>query len=473
MAGAPWDANTNGFGAGAAYVFDEPLTGWESMAETVKLLATDADGQYVDDHFGYSVALQGSYGQMTAAIGAPHDDDNGDSAGAAYEFDYDPFAGWSQWQKLLASDGEPGDNFGHSVDMNGGIVVVGAPYDDDAETNAGSAYVFAWYLYELVERAKLLPCGGAPFDYFGYAVALGRMPVEPYWVDRVLVGVPMDDDHGDNSGSAYLFQWHDNDTPDDGEDDHWFHRAKLRAPDAMAGDHFGIAVAMSQETALIGAQDHDCGSGPSSGAAYVFAPSIEDCNTNGYPDECDIENGFSPDLNSNGVPDECECAAMAVRSYRTHGSAGELYLDMGTTGGVEPRQGGIQKLEIDLDYAFAATQVVAVNCWPTGWTGAVPYGISGTVGDTVTVDFSPALPDEACCTIELDCGAWICVRGLEGDVDRSGLVTTGDASIIKPKFGDTPTAADAEFDFDVSGLISTADFSQIKPSFGNLAPACP
>ncbi|MBD3348595.1 MAG: T9SS type A sorting domain-containing protein, partial [Candidatus Eisenbacteria bacterium] len=31
-----------------------------------------------------------------------------------------------------------------------------------------------------------------------------------------------------------------------------------------------------------------------------------DCNSNGIPDDCDIESGISPDTNENGIPDECE-----------------------------------------------------------------------------------------------------------------------------------------------------------------------
>lgn len=34
---------------------------------------------------------------------------------------------------------------------------------------------------------------------------------------------------------------------------------------------------------------------------------ITDCNENGVPDECDIEEGTSLDMNRNGIPDECEC----------------------------------------------------------------------------------------------------------------------------------------------------------------------
>ena len=97
-------------------------------------------------------------------------------------------------------------------------------------------------------------------------------------------------------------------------------------------------------------------------------------------------------------------------------------------------------------------------------------------GNVVTVTFDAALPDQCCCTVTLDCNAQVCVCGLEGDIDRGGLVSTGDASIIKPKFGQTPSEAsvNVEFDVDASGLITTSDFSQVKPKFGNsLVNSCP
>jgi hypothetical protein len=94
---------------------------------------------------------------------------------------------------------------------------------------------------------------------------------------------------------------------------------------------------------------------------------------------------------------------------------------------------------------------------------------------TVRVEFSEALPDQDCCEISLtgDAIDSFSVRTLAGDIDRNGSVTTGDASIIKPHFGETAAVAGAEFDFDVSGTVTTSDFSVVKPLFGNTAPACP
>jgi hypothetical protein len=61
----------------------------------------------------------------------------------------------------------------------------------------------------------------------------------------------------------------------------------------------------------------------------------------------------------------------------------------------------------------------------------------------------------------------------DGDGQNWEVGSTADASIIKPRFGETAAADNAEFDFDCDGLVSTADFSQIKPLFGHQAPVCP
>ena len=44
--------------------------------------------------------------------------------------------------KLLASDGAAGDSFGYSVSVSGGTALVGAYLDDDSGESSGSAYVF-------------------------------------------------------------------------------------------------------------------------------------------------------------------------------------------------------------------------------------------------------------------------------------------------------------------------------------------
>ncbi len=90
------------------------------------------------DFFGASVAISGTI----AIVGAPGDDDNGNATGSAYLFDISDPANSIQIAKLLASDGAPFDWFGFSVAISGTTAIVGALFDDDNGSESGSAYLF-------------------------------------------------------------------------------------------------------------------------------------------------------------------------------------------------------------------------------------------------------------------------------------------------------------------------------------------
>jgi len=71
-----------------------------------------------------------------------YDDDNGSSSGSAYIFE-DSGSGWTQVDKLLASDGAQSDCFGISVCIDAGTAIIGAHSNDNERgLNAGAAYVF-------------------------------------------------------------------------------------------------------------------------------------------------------------------------------------------------------------------------------------------------------------------------------------------------------------------------------------------
>jgi hypothetical protein len=246
---------------GSAYIFTRndagSLTaGWTQRA---KLLAFDGAA---NDMFAGSVAISGD----TVAVGAYWDDDKGSYSGSAYIFTRDDAgsltAGWTQRAKLLAFDGAANDMFGRSVAISGDTVAVGAYFDDDKGSYSGSAYIFTrddagsltagW-----AQRAKLLATDGAARDWFGYSVAISG--------DTVVVQAYRDDDKGSYSGSAYIFTRNVAGSLTAG----WTQRAKLLAFDGAAGDYFGVSVAISGDTVVVGAQyDDDKGSG--SGSAYIF-----------------------------------------------------------------------------------------------------------------------------------------------------------------------------------------------------------
>ena len=89
----------------------------EVVFEDLKLVASDGD---LGDTFGHSIAMTGGI----FAVGAPNDDDNGIDSGAAYLIDA---ATGTELLKLSAEDGAAGDSFGYSIAMSGGIVAIGAP----------------------------------------------------------------------------------------------------------------------------------------------------------------------------------------------------------------------------------------------------------------------------------------------------------------------------------------------------------
>ena len=100
-----------------------------------------------------------------------------------------------QLAKLLADDGMANDNFGHSVAISGITVIVGAWFTDDNGAESGSAYLFDTTTGQQI--SKLLPNDGASNELFGNAVAINDA--------TAIVGAWWDDDDGDRSGSAYLF----------------------------------------------------------------------------------------------------------------------------------------------------------------------------------------------------------------------------------------------------------------------------
>ncbi|MEE2906684.1 MAG: FG-GAP repeat protein, partial [Planctomycetota bacterium] len=244
LVGAPWN-DDNEANSGSAYIFEQQQDG--SWLETAKLLAFDGAG---DDRFGYSVAISGT----TALVGAYRDDDNATDSGSAYIFEQQQDGSWLEAAKLTASDGASTDYFGRSVAISGTTALVGAYRDDDNATNSGSAYIFeqqqdgSW-----LETAKLTASDGASYDYFGYSVAISGT--------TALVGAYIDDDNGTNTGSAYIFEQQ--------EDGTWLETTKLTASDGAGFEYFGISVAISGTTALVGASEDD-DNGTQSGSAYMF-----------------------------------------------------------------------------------------------------------------------------------------------------------------------------------------------------------
>ncbi|NJL60453.1 MAG: hypothetical protein HC887_13250 [Desulfobacteraceae bacterium] len=95
--------------------------------------------------FGNAVAISGNY----IVVGAPYFSSRASHEGAAYIYKLSGTT-WTLQSKIMADDKLTSsedykyqdDRFGSSVAVSGNYIVVGAPYDADKGSNAGSVYIF-------------------------------------------------------------------------------------------------------------------------------------------------------------------------------------------------------------------------------------------------------------------------------------------------------------------------------------------
>jgi hypothetical protein len=208
---------------------------------------TESDPAF-DPEFGYAVALHGD----TAMIGAQQAKigDN-DAQGAVYVYERSGDGTWTRTQKLVASDGQAFDTFGHSIVFDGTTALIGA-YGEVINDNfsQGAAYVFTLVDGSWVESQKLLASDGQMFDNFGYSLGLDGTTAL-IGADGATIG-----DNG-AQGAVYVF------TESGGT---WTEGQKLVASDGAGGDIFGYSIAFDGATAMIGAY----GANQSQGAVYAF-----------------------------------------------------------------------------------------------------------------------------------------------------------------------------------------------------------
>lgn len=262
--GAPGDDDA-GENSGSAYVFVRNGATWN---ERSKLTASNWLGESdaaAGDQFGSSVAIVDGL----ILVGASGDDDG---SGSAY-FYYGEEGRWHPMGRVKASDAATGDGFGGSVALTANRAVVGAAGNDHAGNNSGSAYAFIRSISYWYEQTKLVASDAAEEDRFGESVAIDYSNN-----GSVVVGASGNDDAGDNSGSAYVFVHSGN-----YHDANWSEQTKLTASDAAEDDYFGYSVAASDNSVVVGAYMDDEGlpdpeDSPAppqdvyygSGSAYVF-----------------------------------------------------------------------------------------------------------------------------------------------------------------------------------------------------------
>ena len=221
----------------------------QSFAAITEVKKTSSDIAALDQ-FSQSISISGDF----MVVGVPEDDDNGPNSGAVYVFKRNAggLNSWDQVTKITPMDGSASDFFGTSVSISGDFVVVGA---SGGTSGSGSAYIFDrnepvadnWG-----EIKKLTASDAAANDQFGHSASISG--------NTIVIGAFGNDDSGDESGSAYIF---DRNEP---VADNWGEVEILTADDGAESDNFGISVSVSGDSAIVGAFADDT----FTGSAYVF-----------------------------------------------------------------------------------------------------------------------------------------------------------------------------------------------------------
>jgi hypothetical protein len=142
-------------------------------------------------------------------------------------------------------DAVPGGQFGHAVAINADTLVVGAPGDNDARDEGGTAYVFRYELAEgefrFLQQLRMADGDdylGHPSDYFGAAVAVAQ--------NTIVVGA-QDFGSPDNTagrGLSVIFE-----RPDVLSE--WQLVQSVGVPDLAQGANFGATVAIDDNADFI------------------------------------------------------------------------------------------------------------------------------------------------------------------------------------------------------------------------------
>lgn len=223
--------DTGIFNSGQAFVFDA------ASGALVATVANPSPG--VNDGFGFSVAIAGT----TVVVGTPLDDVATIDDGRAAAFD-------ALTGSLIATLSNPstpsGDSFGEAAAIAGNRIVVGAPWDDTAAISSGRAYLFDTLTGNRI--AILANPSPNTDDRFGRGVA----------ISSTVVVVAAYQEGASDSGEVYLFD------PTTGA-----YRATIANPSPEANDYFGQMLVASDDFIVV-SSPNDNTDAFGTGQVYVF-----------------------------------------------------------------------------------------------------------------------------------------------------------------------------------------------------------
>jgi len=245
VCGAFGNSPSNTLPVGSAFVFRLINNHW---VETQKLAASDASE---NNSFGVTVAIDGNT-LIVGAIG------NSQFAGAVYVFEFDG-SSWIEQEKLMSHDRTPRVIFGYRLGIDGDTIVVASEGRGDPPIEFSAAYIFrrtpsGWHQQKKITTDDVFVNGRLEnMGRFGLTVAVSG--------DTVVVGSPNDPTINYFSGSAYIYRRT--------SESNWTLDQHIFPSDAARDDSFASAVAISGDTAVMGAWVKFSPL-PFAGAVYIY-----------------------------------------------------------------------------------------------------------------------------------------------------------------------------------------------------------
>ncbi len=237
--------------SGSAEIYERIAGSWQRTA------VLKADVPSSSAQFGNAVATDGTVILVAASAETlTVDGIEYGQAGSIYVFE--KIAGtWTSTQQLTANElAGGGKQFGHSMDLDGNMLVVGewrANYLPDSDSEAGAVHVFSRSGNSFSHEVKLQVPEASFRAHLGNSIATD---------DGIIVaGAHLENGGGSRSGAAYVF----------GFDDGWVLLDKLQAPAPVTLGDFGWSCDIVDGTIIVGGLDYFVTGGQGSAFAYELA----------------------------------------------------------------------------------------------------------------------------------------------------------------------------------------------------------
>ncbi|MEC9475667.1 MAG: HYR domain-containing protein [Planctomycetota bacterium] len=235
VVGAPLD-DLLGTNTGSANIFRRIGSQW---IEEMKIFGIAAG---VEDRFGESVAVEDDL----VAIGAPG---KFLGRGAVYLYRRVGNGWWNYEGTVTAFDAQPGWAFGTSVDLDSGMLVVGATMSGTGN-DAGAVYLYSQSTGMWLLEQKLEAGDQQPGDNLGASVKMFN--------GKIAAGAPGRDSGGlSNSGAVVIFQ---------DASGLWIETEMKTSGNPQPFGEYGTSLDMNQEHLVVGAPGED----GTDGAAYLY-----------------------------------------------------------------------------------------------------------------------------------------------------------------------------------------------------------